>query len=77
MGSSCAIAPNGAVIDCLLKADGSPKPTSYSCAVLPVDRRAGLTLYAPAGDWAVLLCDLLAAALAARRRTTPPCPPQP
>lgn len=77
MGHTCAIAPNGAVIDCLLKADGSPKLAGYSYAVLPVDRRAGLTLYALAGDWAVLLCALLAAALAARRRTTPPCPPQP
>ena len=77
MEPGCAIAPNGTIIDCLLKADGSPKLAGYSYAVLPVDRRAGLTLYALGGDWAVLLCALLAAALAARRRTTPPRPPQP
>lgn len=65
MGVTCAIAPNGAVIDSLAKADGDPHTAGYSYAVLPVDREAGLTLYALFGDWAVLLC-ALAAALTAR-----------
>lgn len=63
MGVTCAIAPNGAVIDALLKADGTPHLPGYSYAVLPVDRNAGFTLYALLGDWAVLLCALLSIAL--------------
>lgn len=59
MGLTCAIAPNGAVIDKLTKADGDPHTAGYSYAVLPVDREAGLTLYALLGDWAVALCALL------------------
>ena len=59
MGYTCAIAPNGAFLDILQKADGSPHLPGYSYAVLPVDKNAGLTLYALLGDWAVVLCALL------------------
>lgn len=62
-GLTCAIAPNGAVLDSLTKADGSPHLTGFSYAVLPVDRRAGFTLYALLGDWAVAVCALLALGL--------------
>lgn len=65
MGATCAIAPNGAVMDCLTKADGDVHTEGYSYAVLPVDREAGLTLYALLGDWAVILCALVAAGTAA------------
>lgn len=60
MGLTCAIAPNGALIDSLTKADGDPHLAGYSYAVLPVDRAAGFTLYALFGDWAVALCALMA-----------------
>lgn len=71
-GVCCAIAPNGAFIDALLKADGTPHLAGYSYAVLPVDRNAGFTLYAMLGDWAVVGCLLLVIltsvpAIAARR----------
>ncbi len=62
-GVTCAIAPNGAFIHALRKADGDPHTAGYSYAVLPVDRNAGFTLYALFGDWAVILCALLAAGL--------------
>lgn len=65
MGVTCAIAPNGAFIDTLAKADGDPHIAGYSYAVLPVDREGGFTLYALFGDWAVILCALLFAATAA------------
>lgn len=65
MGVTCAIAPNGAFIDRLAKADGDPHLAGYSYAVLPVDREAGLTLYALFGDWAVVLCAFIAALTAA------------
>ncbi len=65
-GLCCAIAPNGAVLDSLKKGDGSPQLAGYSYSVLPVDRNAGLTLYARFGDWAVLLCALLSVGLAVR-----------
>ncbi|MCQ2364843.1 MAG: apolipoprotein N-acyltransferase [Akkermansia sp.] len=68
MGLTCAIAPNGAVIDELTKADGDPHTAGYSYAVLPVDREAGLTLYALLGDWAVVLCALLALLCMRRKR---------
>ncbi len=68
-GLCCAIAPNGAVIHELRKGDGSPHLPGFSYAVLPVDTRAELTLYARFGDWAVALCALLAIALAAGRIT--------
>ena len=58
-GVCCAIAPNGAFIHALLKADGTPHLPGYSYAVLPVDKNAGFTLYAMLGDWAVLACLLL------------------
>ncbi len=58
-GVTCAIAQNGAFIDTLRAEDGSPHTAGYSYAVLPVDRNAGLTLYAIAGDWAVALCLLI------------------
>ncbi len=63
-GVCCAIAPNGAVIDALQKADGTPHLAGYSYALLPVDREAGLTLYALLGDWAIIACALIAALLA-------------
>ena len=63
MGVTCAIAPNGAFIHALLKADGTPHLPGYSYAVLPVDTHAGYTLYALMGDWAVAVCALLAALL--------------
>lgn len=59
MGVTCSIAPNGAVINALLKADGEPHLAGYSYAVLPVDRNAGFTLYALLGDWAVAICAVL------------------
>lgn len=58
-GVCCAIAPNGAFIDALLKADGTPHLAGHSYAVLPVDKNAGFTLYAMLGDWAVIACLLL------------------
>ncbi len=72
MGVCCAIAPNGAPIDELRKADGSPHLRGYSYGLLPVDRNAGVTLYAMLGDWAIALCALLACVCAAfglRKRT--------
>ena len=59
MGYTCAIAPNGAFMNILQKADGSPHLPGHSYAVLPVDKNAGLTLYALLGDWAVIICALL------------------
>ncbi len=59
MGYTCAIAPNGAFLDILQKADGSPHLPGHSYAVLPVDKNAGYTLYALLGDWAVGLCAIL------------------
>lgn len=55
MGVTCAIAPNGAVID----AQENPHEAGYSFAVLPVDRNGGFTLFALAGDWAVVVCLLI------------------
>ncbi len=55
MGYCCAIAPNGAVID----EQENPHEAGYSFAVLPVDRNAGFTLFAIAGDWAVYVCMLI------------------
>lgn len=63
MGYTCAIAPNGAFIDTLQKADGSPHLAGHSYAVLPVDKNGKVTLYALLGDWAVVLCAVLVAAL--------------
>ena len=60
MGVTCAIGPNGAVLHALLKGDGTPHLPGYSYAVLPVDTKGGYTLYALLGDWAVVLCALLA-----------------
>ena len=60
---TCAIAPNGAFLHTLLKADGTPHLPGYSYAVLPVDTRAGYTLYALLGEWASLLCAVLALCL--------------
>lgn len=62
-GLCCTIAPNGAMISTLLKGDGTPHRDGYSYGVLPVDREAGLTLYAMMGDWAVPVCALLALGL--------------
>lgn len=62
-GVCCTIAPNGAVISALLKGDGTPHLAGSCYGVLPVDREAGLTLYAILGDWAVALSALLAMVL--------------
>ena len=59
MGYTCAIAPNGAFMDILKKADGTPHLAGHSYAVLPVDKNAGFTLYALLGDWAVILCAIV------------------
>ncbi len=72
MGVCCTIAPNGAPIAELRKADGTPHLRGYSYGLLPVDRNAGLTLYAMFGDWAIALCAILACVCAAfglRKRT--------
>ncbi len=63
-GVSCAIAANGGFIDELRDEEGKPFLRGSSYAVLPVDPNAGLTLYAQFGDWAVLLCLLIALAFA-------------
>ncbi len=65
MGVCCAIAPNGAPIDELRKADGSPHLAGCSYALLPVDRNGGFTFYALFGDWAIALCAILALACSA------------
>ena len=41
----------------------APHLPGYSYAVLPVDTRAGYTLYALLGEWASLLCAVLALCL--------------
>ena len=64
-GVTCAIAQNGDFIDTLRSEDGSPHTAGYSYAVLPVDRNAGVTLYAIAGDWAVAVCLLIVIILCA------------
>ncbi len=64
-GVCCAIAPNGATIDALLKADGTPHMAGYSYGLLPVDKNAGFTLYAMLGDWAVVACLIIALLTAA------------
>lgn len=66
MGVTCSIAPNGAFIDALLAADGTPHLPGYSYAELPIDTNAGFTLYALFGDWAVALCALIVLALTLR-----------
>lgn len=66
MGVTCSIAPNGAFIDALLAADGTPHLPGYSYAEIPIDTNAGLTLYALFGDWAVALCALIVLGLTLR-----------
>lgn len=66
MGVTCTIAPNGAMLNPLLKADGTPHLPGYSYAELPIDTNAHLTLYAMFGDWFVILCALCVAALSIR-----------
>lgn len=61
-GLTVAFGANGAVIRELRGDTGSPFVEGALFTVLPVDRRAGLTLYAIAGDWAVGVCALLALA---------------
>ncbi len=63
-GLSCAIAPNGSMLHELRNEKGEPWTKGYSYAVLPVDTEAGLTFYAQFGDWAVVLCLLIAMVLA-------------
>ncbi len=62
-GLTCSIAANGAPIDELRRGDGRPWRDGYSYAVIPIDPNAGVTLYARFGDWAVVLCAMLAALL--------------
>lgn len=57
-GVTVAIAPNGAPIAQLRDADGSPFTEGYLFARLPI-LHEGLTLYALAGDWFVILCALV------------------
>ncbi len=59
-GLSCAIAPNGAFIHELRDAQGRPWVAGSSYAVLPVDTKAPLTIYARYGDWAVCLSAVVA-----------------
>ncbi len=66
MGVTCAIAPNGAYIDALLAADGTPHLPGFSYAELPVDEHAGFTLYALCGDWAVGVCAIIVLMLCIR-----------
>lgn len=66
MGLTCSIAPNGALLNPLLAADGSPHLAGYSYAELPIDPNAGFTLYALFGDWAVVLCALIVLLLSLR-----------
>ena len=66
MGVTCSIAPNGAFIDALLAADGTPHLPGYSYAEIPIDTNAGFTLYALFGDWAVALCAIIVLLLTIR-----------
>ena len=65
-GVSVALAPNGAVIADLRDSSGSPFTRGVMTATLPVGCTE-ITLYALLGDWAVLACFLLFAALLLRR----------
>ncbi|MFI3242873.1 MAG: apolipoprotein N-acyltransferase [Akkermansia sp.] len=62
-GLTCSIAANGAPIDELRRGDGRPWRDGYSYSVIPIDPQAGMTLYARFGDWAVVLCAILALVL--------------
>jgi apolipoprotein N-acyltransferase len=57
-GITVAIAPNGAIIKELRDAKGSPFIADKLFARLPITDTS-LTLYAMAGDWAVLVCALI------------------
>ena len=61
-----ALAPNGAVIADLRDSSGSPFTRGVMNATLPVGCTE-MTLYALFGDWAILACFLLFAALLLRR----------
>lgn len=61
-GVSMALAPNGAVIADLRDSDGSPFTRGVMFATLPAGCTE-VTLYAMWGDWAVLACLLILAAL--------------
>ena len=65
-GVSVALAPNGAVIADLRDSSGSPFTRGVMNATLPVGCTE-MTLYALFGDWAILACFLLFAALLLRR----------
>ena len=65
-GVSVALAPNGAVIADLRDTSGSPFTRGVMNATLPVGCTE-MTLYALFGDWAILACFLLFAALLLRR----------
>lgn len=68
MGVTCCLAPNGAPIDELRRADGRPWTAGYSYAELPVDLSGRITLYARWGDWFSALCALGVIALITRRQ---------
>lgn len=70
-GLTVAFGANGAVIRELRSETGSPFVEGALPVVLPVDRNAGLTLYAVAGDWAVGVCALLALACCLLNSRTP------
>lgn len=63
-GVTTCIAPNGAPIHALRKADGSPWMEGYSYAELPVDLEGKVTLYARWGEWFSALCAVLVLGLA-------------
>lgn len=62
-GTTCCIAPNGAFIHTLRNSSGDTHTEGYSYGLLPVDKNAGYTLYALAGDWAVAVCAVAAGLL--------------
>lgn len=68
MGVTCSIAPNGAPIDELRDADGRPWLEGYSYALLPVDLRGRVTLYARWGEWFCAVCAVLVLLILLRRR---------
>ena len=62
------IAPNGAPIHALRKADGTPWMEGYSYAELPVDLQGKITLYARWGEWFSALCAVFVLGFATLRR---------
>lgn len=67
-GVTTCIAPNGAPIHALRKADGTPWMEGYSYAELPVDLQGKITLYARWGEWFSALCAVFVLGFATLRR---------